>query len=82
VQKNGSETTHIFHKNREISFLAMKKKHSKVKHFFKKPQKVPNQERQNKQKTPLKKRNSGMNNSASLTPVQGPSTVVFMIMYL
>jgi hypothetical protein len=25
-----SETTHVFHKNREISYLAMKKKHSKV----------------------------------------------------
>jgi len=45
--------------------------------FLRKPQKEPNKGRQKpneKQKT-----HTSMNKSASLTPVQGPSTVVCMI---
>jgi hypothetical protein len=66
----------MFHKNREISILMMKKKQQGY-HFLRKPQKEPNwggQKQTNKQKT-----HASMNKSASLTPVQGPSTVVCMI---
>jgi hypothetical protein len=63
----------IFHKNREISILMMKKKHSKVNTYSGSCRK--NQTRKDrtnkKQKT-----HTSMNKSASLTPVQGPSTVV------
>jgi hypothetical protein len=77
-----SETTHVFHKNREISYLAMKKKHSKVNTSSRSHRKFQTRkDKTNKKpKKKKKKRNSGMNNSASLTPVQGPSTVVCMIM--
>jgi hypothetical protein len=65
----------IFHKNREISILTMKK-NSKVNTSSGSHRK--NQTRKDrtnkKQKT-----HTGMNKSTSLTPVQGPSTVVCMI---
>jgi hypothetical protein len=51
----------------------MKKKHQGL-HFLRKPQKEPNKGRQKTKKE--RKTHTGMNKSASLTPVQGPSTVV------
>jgi hypothetical protein len=51
VQTNGSETTHIFHKNRQISFLAMKKKHSKVNTSSRSHRKFQTTKDKNKQKT-------------------------------
>jgi hypothetical protein len=67
----------MFHENREISILTMKKKQH-GEHFLRKPQKEPNKGRQ---KTNKKRRtHTGMNKSASLTPLQGPSTVVCMIL--
>jgi hypothetical protein len=66
----------IFHKNREISILMMKKKQQGY-HFLRKPQKEPNKGRQKTNEK--RKTHIGMNKSASLTPVQGPSTVVCTI---
>jgi hypothetical protein len=65
-------STDIFHKNREISILM-----SKVNTSSGSQRKNQTREdRKNKQKT---KTHTGMNKSASLTPVQGPSTVACMI---
>jgi hypothetical protein len=55
----------------------MMKKKQQGKHFLRKPQKKPNKGRQKTNKN--WNRHTGMNKSASLTPVQGPSTVVCMI---
>jgi hypothetical protein len=80
---------YISHKNREISILTIKRKKSKV-NFFLEPLKFPGagktklrtkdyktktKQGQNKQN----KHECSMNNSASLTLVQGPSTVTCMI---
>jgi hypothetical protein len=72
----------IFHKNREISILTMKKK-QQSKQFLRKPQANTfsgsyrkNQTRGDKTKRKIP---TGMNRSANLTPVQGSSTVVCMI---
>jgi hypothetical protein len=67
----------IFHKNREISILTMKKKTARLTL----PQEATERTKQGETKKQNKKgkTHSGMNKSASLTPVQGPSTVVCMI---
>jgi hypothetical protein len=53
------------------------KKKQQGKHFLRKPQKEPNKGRQKTNKK--RKTHNGMNKSVSLTPAQGPSTVVCMI---
>jgi hypothetical protein len=68
----------IFHKNREISILTMKKKHSKV-NTWRSHRKFQTRKDKTNQKKKKKNKNSSMNNSASLKPVQGPLTVVGMI---
>jgi hypothetical protein len=67
----------IFHKNREISILTIKKKTARLTL----PQEATERTKQGETKKQNKKgkTHSGMNKSASLTPVQGPSTVVCMI---
>jgi hypothetical protein len=77
--------TNYSHKNREISILTIKKKQSKVNtsstshgEFQRMKDKTENKGPRNKnqKRTNHKlKDKSSMNNSASLTPVQGPSTV-------
>ncbi len=66
----------IFHKNREISILMMKKKTARLKLPQEATERTKLGKIENKQKM---KTHTGMNKSASLTPVQGPSTVVCMI---
>jgi len=65
----------IFHKNREISILTMKKKTARLTLLQEATERTSQGEIQNK----TLKTHSGMNESASLTPVQGPSTVACMI---
>jgi hypothetical protein len=55
----------------------MKKKHSKVNTSSRSHRKF--QTRKDKTNQKQKNKNSSMNNSANLTPVQGPSRVVCMI---
>ncbi len=80
---------YISHKNREISILTIEKKKSKV-NFFLEPLKFPGagktklrtKDYETKTKQGQNKQNKhecSMNNSASLTLVQGPSTVTCMI---
>jgi hypothetical protein len=66
---------YIFHKNREISILTMKKKTARLTLLQEATERTSQGEIQNK----TRKTHSGMNESASLTPVQGPSTVACMI---
>jgi hypothetical protein len=66
---------YIFHKNREISILTMKKKQQGASSGSHKK----NQTRGDKKQNEKRKTCTGMNKSASLTPVPGPSTVVCMI---
>ncbi len=64
----------IFHKNREISLLTIKKKHSKIDSSSGSCRKNQSRkDRTNKKKTHT---HTSMNKSASLTPVQGQLTVV------
>jgi hypothetical protein len=65
----------IFNKNREISILTMKKKTARLTLLQEATERTSQGEIQNK----TRKTHSGMNESASLTPVQGPSTVACMI---
>jgi hypothetical protein len=69
--------TNIFHKNREISILTIKKKTARL--TLPQESHRKNQTRGDKKQNKKRKTHSGMNKSASLTPVQGPSTVVCMI---
>jgi hypothetical protein len=70
----------IFLKNREISILTMKKKHnSKVNTSSRSHRKFQTRKDKTNKKKKKKNKSSSMNNSATLTPVQGPSTVVCMI---
>jgi hypothetical protein len=62
---------YIFHKNREISILTMKKKTARLTLLQEATERTSQGEIQNK----TRKTHSGMNESASLTPVQGPSTL-------
>jgi hypothetical protein len=64
------ERCNIFHKNREISILTMKKKIARLTLLQEATERTRQGEIQNK----TRKTHSGMNESASLTPVQGPST--------
>jgi len=69
----------IFHKNREIPILTMKK-NNKANTSSGSHRKNQTRGEKKKNKKPKKKKHtSGMNKSASLTPVQEPSTVVCMI---
>jgi hypothetical protein len=61
----------------ENSPFSRRRRNSKAYTFLRKPQKQPNKGRQKTNKKP--KTHTGMNKSASLTPVQGPSTAVCMI---
>jgi hypothetical protein len=65
----------IFHKNREISILTMKKKTARLTLLQEATERTSQGEIQNK----TRKTHSGMNEIASLTSVQGPSTVACMI---
>jgi hypothetical protein len=69
-RKRPKPQKHIFHKNREISILTIKKKTA-----ITLPQEATERTKQGETKNKTKKRktHSGMNKSASLTPVQGPS---------
>jgi hypothetical protein len=75
VQCGKREKYYIFHKNREISILMMKKKTARLTLLQEATERTRQGEKQNK----TRKTHSGMNESASLTPVQGPSTVACMI---
>jgi len=66
------------HKKRDISILAMKKETARLtlpREATERTQQEPNKGRQKQTK-----KHTGMNKSASLTPVQGPSTVVCIIL--
>jgi len=65
----------MFHKNREISILTMKKKTARLKL----PQEATKRTKQGETKKTKQKTHIDMNKGASLTPVQGPSTVVHTI---
>ncbi len=67
----------IFHKDREISISHNEEENSKVKTSSGSHKK--NQTRGDKITNKIWKTHTSMNKSASLTPVQGPSTVVCMI---
>jgi hypothetical protein len=70
----------IFHKNRRISILTIKKKTSRLTLLQEATERTSQGETQNKTKqNKTRKTHSGMNKSASLTPVQGPSTIACMI---
>jgi hypothetical protein len=75
-QTDNKRSTSIFHKNRDISILTIKKKTARLTL----PQEATERTKQGETKQNEKRKtHSGMNKSASLTPVQGPSTVVCMI---
>jgi hypothetical protein len=58
----------------------IKKKWCKLNTSTNQPHRIPKNERQNrKQSTKKQKQESSMKNSASLTPIQVPSTVACMI---
>jgi hypothetical protein len=76
-QSHTCRLNNIFHKNREISILTIKKKTARLTLLQEATERTRQGETQNKTKT--RKTLSGMNESASLTPVQGPSTVACMI---
>jgi hypothetical protein len=68
-------TQDIFHKNRKISILMMKKKPTPRLTLL---QETTESSKLGKTKTNKKPKTCVMNKSASLTLVQGPSTVVCM----
>jgi hypothetical protein len=74
-RRTNADHNNIFHKNREISILTMKKKTARLTLLQEATERTSQGEIQNK----TRKTHSGMNESASLTPVQGPSTVACMI---
>jgi hypothetical protein len=67
----------IFHKNREISILTIKKKTARLTLLQEATERTS--QRGDTEQNKTRKTHSGMNESASLTPVQGPSTVACMI---
>ncbi len=71
----GFRTEDIFHKNREISILTINKKTARLTLLQEATERTSQGETQNK----TRKTHSSMNKSASLTLVQGPSTVACMI---
>jgi hypothetical protein len=66
----------IFHKNREISILTIKKKTARLTLLQEATERTRQGETQNKTKH---EKHTAVNESASLTPIQGPSTVACMI---